>query len=175
MVDSVKQYGIAGVGSTVELGKQGPKIVGNDNQIAFQDKDGNPVSIAIGQGTDATHGVTLEQLEGIQGDMLQYVQSTVTYNSGNVSLGTATADTVIHAVVIEKVSNWSGYDAGTNITVGDDNDTRRLLKGFDPSLQTSDSMHYEYDTDTEIKAFVSSGNASAGTSTITVWYTGKIT
>ena len=72
MVDSVKNYGIAGVSANVELGKQGAKIIGSDSsQLSFQDKDGNSENIAIAQGTDDTHGVTKQQLE----DVIAYLQS----------------------------------------------------------------------------------------------------
>jgi len=40
MVDSVKNYGIAGVSTTLELGKQGAKIDASDTSvISLKDKD----------------------------------------------------------------------------------------------------------------------------------------
>ena len=42
MVDSVKQYNLAGVATSVELGKQGPVIdASNTSVIAFKDKIGD--------------------------------------------------------------------------------------------------------------------------------------
>ena len=41
MIDSVKNYGIAGVGTTLELGKQGAVIDASDSSvISLKDKDG---------------------------------------------------------------------------------------------------------------------------------------
>ena len=53
MVDSVKNYGITGVSSTVELGKQGPKIDGsNASVISFKDKNDALTVVAVAEGTD---------------------------------------------------------------------------------------------------------------------------
>ena len=60
MVDSVKQYNLAGVAANVELGKQGPVIDASSGAIQFKDKNGNASVIVIAQGSDATHGVTLD-------------------------------------------------------------------------------------------------------------------
>ena len=57
MVDSVKNYGLAGVSANVELGKQGAQIIGNDSSvISLQDKDGGAEVAAIANGT-ASHAV----------------------------------------------------------------------------------------------------------------------
>ena len=73
MVDSVKNYGIAGVSANVQLGKAGPIIVGSDSsQISFTDKDGAIENISIGSGSQADHGVTKTQLDTIEQPKLQY-------------------------------------------------------------------------------------------------------
>ena len=64
MVDSVKNYGIAGASTTVELGKQGAVIDASDTSvISLKDKDGALENVAIAQGTDATHAVNKAQLD----------------------------------------------------------------------------------------------------------------
>lgn len=176
MVDSVKNYGLAGVAANVELGKQGAQIIGSDSsQIAFLDKDGNAEELAIAEGTDATHGVTKNQLDSISINKFSSIVTTVNYNSGNVTLGNVSANTTIHSVVIEKgVGNWTGADSTTNITVGDDSDVDRLFASFDPTVQTVDETNYVYSSQETLKAYVTQGGASAGTASVTVWYSGSI-
>lgn len=124
----MKQYNVKGVASTVEIGKQGPKIVGSANSVALQDKDGNAENLIMAAGTDAEHAVTLTQLEAETGFRVMTVNETVTYDGGSQYLFTAKANTIILGIMIEKTAgNWAGYDAATNITIGDAGDTDRLL------------------------------------------------
>lgn len=176
MVDSVKNYGITGVSSTVELGKKGPKIdASNSSVISFKDNAGNLEVIAIAEGTDPTHAVTLNQLGGISGNSLAYVTTTVSYDSGNVMVGNVSADTYIHSVSVEKgPGNWTGADANTNITVGDSGNSSRLFDDFDVTVQTTVDAKYKYTSSDTISVFVSQGGASAGTAKVTIWYSGTL-
>jgi hypothetical protein len=176
MVDSVKNYGLAGVAANVELGKQGAQIIGSDSgEIAFLDKDGGAENISIAEGTDATHGVTKSQFDETVLPKYSYLKTSVNYNSGNVTLGNVSANTTIHSVVIEKgAGNWTDADSTTNITVGDDNDVDRLFASFDPTVQTVDETNYVYSSQETLKAYVTQGGASAGTASVTVWYSGTI-
>lgn len=176
MVDSVKNYGITGVSSTVELGKRGPQIdASNSSVISFKDNAGNLSAIAVAEGTDSTHGVALSQLQTATDDKLKYITTTVNYNSGTVIVGNATVNTYIHSVSVEKgAGNWTGADAATEITVGDTSDSARLFAGFESSSQvTQDDGHLYTSADT-IRIIVSQGGASAGSATVTIWYSGTI-
>ncbi len=176
MVDSVKQYNLAGVAANVELGKQGPVIdASNASVIAFKDKNGNASVITIAQGTDSTHGVTLDQLSGISGNSLSHVTTTVNYDSGNVVVGNISANSFVHTVSVEKgAGNWSGADANTEITVGDTGSASRLFSGFDTSMQVTLDAKYKYASADTISIFVTQGAASAGTAKVTIWYSGTI-
>ena len=177
MVDSVKNYGIAGASQTVELGKQGAVIDASDSSvITLKDKDGAVESIAIGQGTDATHGVTKAQLDGATSQKLQYKKQTVSYNSGTVSIGTAAANTRVQSVVVEKgAGNWTSANATTEIVVGDAGDTDRLFSGFEPANgQEKEDADHLYESETAISAIVTQGGASAGTADVYVYSTGTI-
>jgi hypothetical protein len=176
VVDSVKNYGITGVSSTVELGKAGPKIDGSDSdQIAFTDKDGNASVIAIAEGTDPEHAVALSQLSTAEAAKMAYVSTTVNYDSGTVTVGNVEANTYIHSVSVEKgAGNWVGADANTEITVGDTGDASRLFSGFDTSAQvTIDEGHLYTSVDT-LSIVVTQGSASAGSAKVTIWYSGTI-
>ena len=176
MVDSVKNYGLAGLNANVELGKQGAKIIGSDSsQIAFQDKDGNASVIAIAEGTDASHGVTKNQFDNIVIPKLSYNKSSIAYNSGNVSVGTMSANTTVHTVVVESnTGTWTDENSSTEVTVGDDSDVDRFYSGFDSSVQTKQEPKYKYTSDTDVKIYVTQGGASAGSGTVTIWYSGTI-
>lgn len=175
MVDSVKNYGIAGVSATVELGKQGSKIVGSDSsKISLQDKDGSAIVAAVGVGTDATHAVQKSQLTEITDPKIQYKKTSVTYNGGNVAIGTASANTYIHSVTVEKDASWTNANSTTDITVGDTGDISRLFRSWDPDIQVTDQTDHKYSASTQLNAYVTQGGASAGTAVITVIYSGTI-
>lgn len=175
MVDSVKQYNLSGVSANVELGKQGPIIAGsNSSVISLTDKNGNLTVAAIAQGTDASHAVTLSQFEGSSGQRLKYIKTSVNYNDGNVTIGTATANTYIHSVTVDVTGTWSGANSNTNISVGDSGNNSRLFSGFDTSTQTSDDSDHKYLSSTSVVAYVSQGAASGGSADVTVWYSGTI-
>lgn len=177
MVDSVKNYGIAGASTTVELGKQGAVIDGSSSSvISLKDKDGSLESVAIGQGTHATHGVTKAQLDGATSQKLQYKKTTVSYNGGTVAIGTAAANTRVQSVVVEKGSgNWTNANSTTEIIVGDASDTDRLFSGFEPAGgQHKEEADHLYASETALSAIVTTGGAEAGTADIYVYYTGTI-
>lgn len=175
MVDSVKNYGISGVSSTVELGKNGKKIVGSSGKVTLQHANASVSPAEVANGTSASHAVTKAQLDLIEDPKVQFLTSTVNYNSGNVTIGTTNSNTVIHSVSITKGDNWTDADGTTNITVGDDSDVDRLFTSFDSDSQIIDETNHKYNSATAIKAYVTQGGASAGTATVAILYSGVIT
>jgi hypothetical protein len=179
MVDSVKNYGIAGVSTTLELGKQGAKIdASSSSVISLKDKDDALENVAIANGTDATHGVNKSQLDSISSTKYSKITQQVSYDSGTVAIGTTSISTRILKVTVEKDAgqgNWTGYNDATEITVGDSGDIDRIFAGFSP-----DGTQYTFDADhvyasgTTINAIVTQGGAGAGQATINVWYAGTI-
>ena len=175
MVDSVKNYGIAGVAANIELGKAGKKIVGSSGKVSLQHANASVSPAEVANGTSASHAVTKAQLDVIEDPKVQFLKSTVNYNSGNVTIGTTNSNTIIHSVSITKGTNWTDANDTTNITVGDDSDVDRLFATFDPDAQTVDQTNYTYTSATTLKAYVTQGGASAGTATVVVFYSGVIT
>jgi len=171
----MKQYNVKGVASTVELGKQGPKLVGTANSVALQDKDGNAENLTMAAGTDAEHAVTKAQLDSETGFRVMTVNETVTYDGGSQYLFTAKADTKILGTMIEKTAgNWAGYDSATNITIGDTSDPSRLFdSGWSPDgTQSIGHFSHKYAADTAIYAYVTQGNATSGGARIRIKHTG---
>ena len=175
MVDAVKNYGIAGVSSTIELGKQGAVIdATNSSLISLKDKDGSLEEIRIANGTASSHAVTKAQLDSEGSQKLQYHEQTVNYNSGTVSLGSFAANTTIQSIVVEKgAGNWTSYNNVTEITIGDSGDTDRLFSGFTPDTsQYRVNNNHTYSSTTTVNAYVTQGAAEAGTADIRIWYSG---
>ena len=175
MVDSVKQYNLAGVAANVELGKQGPVIVGSTSSaISFTDKNGNASVITVAQGTDPTHAVTLDQLDSVNLEKVSYLNTLVDYNSGNVTVGNVTANTYVLGVSVEKTSTWTGADSNTEITVGDSSSATSLFTGFDVNTQTTVDVRQFYSSADTISITVTQGAASAGRAKVTIWYSGTL-
>lgn len=177
MVDSVKQYNLAGVASEVELGKAGAKIDGanSSDQVALKKNDDSLAHAEIDKGVNPHHAVTLEQLETVTASRFSTETKTVSYNDGNVAIGTFEAGTTVFAVAIEKgAGNWVGADSNTNITVGVSSDPSLLFSHFDPTIQSVDETNHEFTSQAAVNAYVSSGGASSGTATIIIQYAGNM-
>lgn len=176
MVDSVKNYGITGVGSVVELGKQGPKIdASNASVISFKDNGGDLTAVAVAEGVDPEHAVALSQLGTAETAKMAYVTTTVNYDSGTVTVGNVSANTYVHSVSVEKgAGNWTDANAETEITVGDSQNASRLFSGFDPTVQVTLDEGYLYSSVDTLSIVVTQGGASAGTAKVTIWYSGTI-
>ena len=176
MVDSVKNYGITGVGSVVELGKQGPKIdASNASVISFKDSGGDLTAVAVAEGVDPEHAVALSQLGTAEAAKMSYVTTTVNYDSGTVTVGNVAANTYIHSVSVEKgAGNWTDADATTEITVGDSSNASRLFSGFEPTAQVTLDEGHLYTSGDTLSIVVTQGSASAGTAKVTIWYSGTI-
>tara|TARA_B100000963_G_scaffold340300_1_gene338828 strand:- start:3068 stop:3598 length:531 start_codon:yes stop_codon:yes gene_type:complete len=175
MVDSVKNYGIAGVSANVQLGKGGVKVVGsNSDQVSFVNTSDALVNVNLANGSAATHAVTKAQLDLIEAPKLQYIDTTVSYDSGTTAIGTTDSNTIIHMVVVEKDASWTNANNTTEITVGDGSDNDRLFAGFDPTIQVKFETKHKYESATALSIFVTQGGASAGTAVVRVWYSGNI-
>ena len=172
MVDSVKAYNIGGVGSTLELGKQGSKIVGSADKVSLKSKDNDLISAEVANGTLEAHAVTAAQFDAAQTDKVTVIANTVNFGSGNVVLFTVPGDNTVLSVTVTPTTAWTGADSSTVITVGDDADPDRLFAVFDPGVQTVDETNHLYENETAVKAYITAGGASAGTAKISVLISG---
>tara|TARA_R110000751_G_scaffold142140_1_gene245589 strand:- start:455 stop:1000 length:546 start_codon:yes stop_codon:yes gene_type:complete len=174
MVDSVKNYGIAGVSATVELGKAGKKIVGSASDISLKNANNSLSPVDCLAGTADDQAVTKLQMDTATSSKVQTITETVNYNSGaNFFLFTVSANTKILNVMVTKATNWSSYNATTEITVGDSGDTDRLFSGFQADgEQYKIDSGYTYASETDILAQITQGGATTGTATIEVFFSG---
>lgn len=177
MVDSVKNYGIAGVGANVELGKAGSRLVGSSSDITLQKNNGSLARAEILAGTESDQAVTKAQLDSASDNKLRISNHTLNYNSGGpITLCTVTAGTRILNVTVEKgVGNWTNASSTTEITIGDAVDADRLFTGFDyEGAQSTDVSDYLYASQTDIVATVTPGGATAGTAKVSIQYAGNL-
>lgn len=179
MVDSVKNYGITGVAATVELGKRGAKIDGSDSsQISIKDTTGALVMAEIANGTIASHAVTKAQLDAAAAQKVQFVgEEVVSYDSGSrFFLFTIPAGSRVLSTTLDKITNWTGYDATTDIAIGTVADPASLFSGFTPDgTQHASDSDVEFAVDTPIYATVTAGSASSGTASVRVLFYGNET
>lgn len=176
MVDSIKQYGTAGVGATVELGKGGNKIVGGATNVQLQKADGTLQTAKIANATSVAHAVTKAQFEEATGTRVQSISETVTFDGGNQFLFTVPANAKILSTMIEKTSgNWLNYTSNTDIVVGDVSDPDRLFSiGFAPDgTQYIDETNHVYASETDLYANVTAGGATTGSATIRIMLSGS--
>lgn len=177
MVDSVKQYNLAGVASEVELGKRGSKIDGmrSADQVSLRQNDNSLAHAEIAQGTEAQHAVTKAQLDAASDSKLEVAEFTVSFNSGTLALATFSANTTVFSTTVEKGSgNWSGASDITEITVGTAANNSLLFSGFDLSSQVIDETNHKFAEETVVNAYVGAGGATTGTATILITYSGTI-
>lgn len=167
---TVKQYNIAGIGATVELGKGGPKIDDKGNKVSLLNSSSVELNVAIANGSSASHAVTKNQLDSASNYKIRSTSTTVNYNDSNVSLGTIPANGYVHYVIVDPVNAWADTTVDTNITVGDAADNDRLFANFDPEVQSKDETDYKYSAQTELFAYVTQATASRGSAKVTVWY-----
>lgn len=170
MVDSVKNYGIAGLNANVELGKDGPRIIGSDSQIEMREHGGGFNRVEVGEGTSSDHAITKSQLEGINTNRVY--SNVVSFDSSVTNMMVLPANTTVLSVSIEKLTNWTGADANTNITIGDSADPDRLFTSFDVDSAIVDETNHFYANQTTLRSTVTQGGASAGTARVLILYAG---
>lgn len=164
-----KDYGLIGVGNSVQLGKQGPKVVrdGGSYGINITDEDGvTAVTVSGANATQSNHFVTKAQLDSVALDALV---STFEYNSSTVSMGTIDTGTKTIQTVLT-VDN--AFDGNTVVSVGtDSNNTLLMSAPYNDLSATGDYITVntvEFSTTETIKIFVTQGTSTVGNGTVVV-------
>jgi len=105
----------------------------------------------------------------------QTLSASVTYNSGNVTLGNVSSGSRPLSVVVN-VTN--AFDGNTEITIGDDANPSRLMStsyvDLSETITFVTNPSYVYvnaiDADNTLKVYVTAGNSTVGNATILVSY-----
>lgn len=173
MVDSVKNYGLKGLGSDVQIGKRNARIIDETDQIALRDKDGvNLVNAVIADGVISDDAVTKAQMNAALADKVKLEQYTVTFDSGVSTILQLAAGSKVFSVSVEGVS-WNNTNGAEEVLVGDAVLPNRLFSGFDKDFQVKNQPEYIYTADTDILVTVTPGSATSGTVKVLIMYYGQ--
>tara|TARA_Y100000385_G_C12975163_1_gene585825 strand:+ start:282 stop:902 length:621 start_codon:yes stop_codon:yes gene_type:complete len=170
---TVKKYNLAGVGASVELGKQGSYIAGNASAIGFYTSGDALQKIAIANATAASHAVTKAQLDNISGDLVNHITIDVEHDSGSANLATIASGSRIVSVTVDVPAAWTGADNTTSyIEIGDSSNSSRFIRSTDVDVTKTGQYHsqyqYEYTSAGTLTYAITGGSASAGDATISV-------
>ncbi len=170
---TVKKYNLAGVSTSLELGKQGSYITGNADAIGFYTSGDALQKIAIANATAATEAVTKAQLDATAADLVQHVTLDVEYNSGTSNIATIAAGSRILSVTVDVPSAWTGGSStGDFVEVGDTSNGSRFIRAGDLDVTKVGQYHsqyqYEYSAESVMTVAVTNGAASAGTATVSL-------
>ena len=167
----VKNYGLSGVHRTLQLGKQGPILVGNADTDSFTVTLQDAATLTTMGGanaTDASHFITKSQLDAV------YTEATflanVNYNDsspillGNISSGTKTIITTFEVT--------TAFDANAVVTVGDSSNNSLLLSDSYAEVEVAGTYQtintVEFTSNSTLNIYVTQGGATQGSGTVLV-------
>ena len=164
---TVKKYNLAGVSTSLELGKQGSYITGNSSAIGFYTSGDALQKVAIANATASTEAVTKAQLDATAADLVQHVTLDVEYDSGTSNIATIAAGSRILSVTVDVPTAWaSGSSTGDFVEVGDTSNGSRFIRAGD--LDVTKVGQYQYSAESVMTVAVTNGSASAGTATVSL-------
>jgi hypothetical protein len=173
MVDSVKNYGIAGVSGNVELGKGGPRVVDGTSDIQLRENGGDLTRAKVLDGTADDHAVTKDQLEGYH--TTRMFSNVINFNDSVTNQLVVRANTTILSVAIRPLTGWTNGTAATTIKVGDSSDNAKLLSDWDHTAnEIKEEYNVKYTDQTTIKSTVTTGSATTGTARLIIMYAGGL-
>lgn len=168
-----KDYGLVGAGRSLQLGKQGPKLVGDADTDVFLFTAEDGLTLTRAQGANAVNSsdfVTKSQLDSVQTAEATFTRA-ISYNSGTQTLGIipAGAKTVITTLTISSV-----FDGNASITVGTASDNALLMGSTYNDLTYTESFQtittQALASDTQISVYVTANSATQGNAVVVVSY-----
>jgi len=170
-VAEVKNYGLSGVHRTLQLGKQGPVLVGNADTDSFTVTLQDAATLTNMSGADATSGthfITKSQLDSV------YTEATflanVNYNDtspillGNISYGTKT--------IITTFDVTTAFNANAVVTIGAASDNNLLMSDNYAEIEVVGTYQtintVEFASNSALNIYVTQGGATQGAGTVLV-------
>ena len=170
----INNFGLKGLGSLVQFGKRGLKLLTNttDNEFTFTDNDGSTlVEVKGANATQATAFFTKGQFDSATQTVAQYVSTEVQYNTGSTTLFEAPANSMIFSVHVDVGSPWVSANDTTAVQIGDSGDADRHFSAGDADMtqtfQFQSNHQHIYTSATDVVATITQGGASSGTATVT--------
>ena len=167
----VKNYGLSGVHRTLQLGKQGPVLVGNADTDSFtvtlQDA-ATLTTLGGANATSGTHFITKSQLDSV------YTEATflanVNYNDtspillGNISSGTKT--------IITTFDVTTAFNANAVVTIGTSANANLLMSDNYAEIEVVGTYQtintVEFASNSALNIYVTQGGATQGAGTVLV-------
>lgn len=88
----IKNFGITGVGSDVQLGKAGPRVVANSASVELRTTNGTLTTLNISNGVQSSEAVTVAQLSALA-NTVSNISNTVSATDGfHLALGNVATD-----------------------------------------------------------------------------------
>ncbi len=167
----VKNYGLSGVHRTLQLGKQGPVLVGNADTDSFTVTLQDAATLTTMGGANASspeHFITKAQLDVVYTEA-QFLAN-VNYNdSSPILLGNITAGT---KTIITTFEVDTAFDGNAVITVGTSDDNSLLMSDSYAEIEVTGSYQttglFEFASDTSLNIYVTQGGATAGAGKVIV-------
>lgn len=167
----VKNYGLSGVHRTLQLGKQGPVLVGNADTDSFTVTLQDASTLTTMGGANASspeHFVTKAQLDTVYTEA-QFLAN-VNYNSSSpISLGTISSGTktIITTFEVDTIFNGNAV-----VTVGTSGDNSLLMSDNYAEIEVAGSYQtinvLEFPSNTALNIYVTQGGATQGAGNILV-------
>jgi hypothetical protein len=170
-VAEVKNYGLSGVHRTLQLGKQGPKLVGDADSNTFSVTGVDGVTLTTVSGANASansHFITKSQLDSVYTEA-QFL-SNVGYNDsspillGNITAGTKTIITTFEVNTV--------FDGNAVVTVGVSSDNGLLMSDSYAEIEVAGTYQtintVEFASNTALNIYVTQGGATQGAGTVLV-------
>ena len=167
-----KNYTLTGIGSNVEVGKDGPRI--KDNSGVVEIKDNTDSALAVIRGADAigsTDLVTKSQLDAID-TSIKYVTVDFAYDSSSpLNIGSALPANA--TVLRSRVKVDTTFDGTTpTLAIGISGSTTDIMSTTDNNLQTATlyvkNNWVEYVSSSQLIATITVSGASQGAGSILV-------
>jgi hypothetical protein len=170
-VAEVKNYGLSGVHRTLQLGKQGPVLVGNADTDSFTVTLQDSSTLTTMGGANASspeHFVTKAQLDTVYTEA-QFLAN-VNYNdSSPISLGTISSGTKTIITTFEVETTFNGNAV---VTVGTGSNSSLLMSDNYAEIEVAGSYQtinvLDFPSNTALNIYVTQGGATQGAGNILV-------
>lgn len=168
----VKNYGLSGVHRTLQLGKQGPILVGNADTDSFTVtlQDGATLTNMSGaNAVDSAHFITKGQLDVVYTEAT--FKANVNYNdSSPILLGNITSGT--KTIITTFTVNTAFDDPAAVVTVGDSSDNSLLMSDSYAEIEVVGTYQtvnvVEFANDSTLNIYITQGGATQGAGTVLV-------
>jgi len=171
---NVNNYGLTGVNRNLQLGKKGPKLVGDADSYAvtFTEVDGTTLATAGGANAQSsTDFITKAQLDNVSVIAI-YTAELAPGTGTEVTLGNVTSGV---KTIEASVEVFTGFDTEASVEIGTSSDNDLLMSDTHNDLTDVDTFvanqYHTFGSETELKVFFNANSATTGNARVVVTIT----